>query len=241
MNTNQEYETKSVQFSSSNRTSGSLSNPSFLLREQIHNIVGVKLKSAMIPLSFYTFDTHNNKIYLVEDTDPVVECTISPGLYTSSTISSAIKTALEAGGAGTYTISYSATTNKINIQCATQFKFLDGVNNAYYEMGITSSDLNSFSTNFTPSQVIDLSGPKIIHLVSNIGATKVVGKNYNVLASVICEEDALSISSFEDFSNDYVGVRFSTLSDLQLNLYDEFFRVITPYRDYSITINFLTQ
>ena len=236
-----DYEIKSFNFNSAFRNAGSLSNPSFILNESINNCVGVKVKNAVIPLSFYTFDTYNNKLYLVEDTNDVVEVSIPIGNYTSSTISSALKTALELAGSGTYTVSYSVLTNKINIQCATQFKFLSGSNDAYNELGITNEDVNAFSTNFTPSEVVDFSGVKTIHLVSNIGATKCVNQNYNILCSVITEEDNLSISSYEDNSADYINIKNSQISDFQISLYDERFRQLKPYKDFSLTVYFLVE
>ena len=238
---NKDFEIKSINFNSAFRNSGSISNPSWILNEPVNNCVGIKLKSAMIPLSFYTFDNFNNRIYLVEDSNPVVLCQIPIGNYTSSTIATALKNALEEIGVNTYTVSYSSLTNKINITCATQFKFLSGDFNCYDELGITSNDLNAFSTNFTPSLVVDFSGVKVINLVSNIGATAVINRNYKLLGSVICEEDNLSISSFIDDSADYINISNKNVNELQISLYDERFRPLISYKDYSLTVYFLTE
>jgi hypothetical protein len=241
MNNNSEYEIKSLHFNTAFRNSGSLSNPSFILNEPVNNLVAVKVKNCVMPLAYYTFDNHNNKLYLVEDTDPVVEVSILKGNYSSSTISAALKTALELSGALTYTVSYSSLTNKINITSATQFKFLSGNSDAYYELGITTTDLNAFSVDFTPSEVIDLSGPKIVHLVSNVGITKCVNQNYNILCSVITEEDNLSISSYEDNSSDYINVRNQQLTDFQISVYDDRLRALTPHKDFNLTVYFLVK
>lgn len=240
MNT-KEQEIKSLHFNTAFRNAGNLSNPSFVLNEPVNNLVAVKVKNAVIPLSFYTFDNHNNKLYLQEDSNPVVVVEIPKGNYTSTSIIPALKTALELPGVPVYTVSYSSLTNKINIQCATQFKFLSGTNDAYYELGITSTDLNAFSTNFTPSEVIDLAGVKILHLVSNIGITKVVGQNFNILCSIITEEETLSISSYEDNSADYINVKNKQLTDFQISVYDDRLRLLRPYKDFSLTVYFLVE
>lgn len=134
------FEKKSIVLSSNYRSTGSLSNPEFILKNPIANIHSVKLKSAMIPLTFYNIDTHNNKLYLVEQANPstTITCTISPGNYTSTTILTALKSALELEGEDTYTVTFDSTTNKLTI-AGTDFKLVSGSNNLYYELGIQDS------------------------------------------------------------------------------------------------------
>lgn len=241
MNNNKEWELQSVCCNTEFRTTGTKANPSFIMNCAINNIKAVKIKTCMMPLTFYTIDERNNKIYFEENNDGItLTATLNSGIYTSSTISAEIKSALDNAGALTYTVSYSATTNKLTIS-STNFKFKDGIANAYYEMGITNDDINVPSSVFSPSEVIDLSGVKCINVVSNINAIRVLGKSYSILGSIVAEEFQNEISTFQDDGQDYVNCNISALSDISFNLYDHRFRQITPQKDYSITINFLTE
>ena len=231
----------SIHFQTSFRSGGNLTNPSFILNDTLNDIVGVKVKSAMIPLSFYTFDTRNQYIYFVEGSGSTLTAIIPSGIYTSSTLPAVLQTAMNGavGATLTYTITYSAVSNKLTFTASlSTLKFVSGANNAYYELGIISTDLNAPSLSITPSQTIDLSGVKVINFVSNISGVQVINKNFNVLCSIICEDSQNSIQAFRDDGNDYINTNISSLSDLHFNLYDEFFRVLTPLKDFSITVNF---
>lgn len=240
-----EYEIRSICLNSQFRSSGLLQNPSFVMGgDTLSNIVALKLKNACIPLTFYTIDDRNNKIYFAEDVggSETLIGTIPDGHYTSSTFPAAIKAAMDAVGSNTYTVSFATLTSLLTITSSdTDFKFLDGVDNCNYEMGLVSDDLNSFAASIIPSEVIDLSGVKVINLVSNIKAVKVVGQNYNILASIICEEETGSISQFQDDSSDYILSYIENLDTIDLSFYDERMRKLIPRKDYSISIYFLTK
>lgn len=240
-----ELEVSSISLSTLFRNDGSLSNPLFILPKPIDKIRGFKVKSAMVPMSFYTFDTHNNKIYFTEsDSGSTVRtATIPVGNYSSSTLPFAIKTAMDlVSGSKTYTVTFDSLINKITATISSvTYKYMSGINNAYYELGIISSDINSYSATVIPSQTIDLSGPKIIHLVSNIKGILAVGKQFNILASIITEEANNTISSFVDDSQDYISTNIDSLSDISISLYDDLFRPMRVNKDFTITVNFLTE
>jgi hypothetical protein len=237
-----EKQIEAIVLSSAFRTGGDIENPTWILSSQINNIVGIKVKNSMIPLSVYTFDNRNNKMYIVENNDGItLTCTIPEGIYTSSTLPAVLKTSLEAVGALTYSITYSAISNKISYSSgATPFKFVSGYTNAYYELGLTTADLDASATSITSSEVIDLSGVKQIHIVSNLNCMKVVGQSYNVLGSITTEEVQNTVSSSQDDSGDYVQTYISSLSEVSISLYDDRFRRLVPKKDYSLTLNFLT-
>src|SRR3990172_525705 len=85
--------------------------------EQVNNIVGIKVISAIIPFTYYTFNSNNNTFLLTESagvTNAVV--TIPPGNYNSTTFITALQTALNtASGTLTYTVTFSGTTGKFTI------------------------------------------------------------------------------------------------------------------------------
>lgn len=243
---NSNLEIRSINLSTLYKSNGDLSSPSWILPEPIQNIRGLKIKQATIPLSFYTIDSRNNKIYFAENTtgSTTLTATLTSGNYTSTTFPAQIKSALEeaSGSVFTYDVTFSTSTNLLSITATSgNIKFLAGSADCYYEMGINSSQLNSFVSTLTGSEVIDLSGVKIVHLVSNLPATKVIGQSYNILGSIPTEEGESAISFYEDQSSDYLISYKENLSDINISLYDSRFRRLTTRKDFSVTINFLTE
>ena len=80
------------------------------------DIVSIELVSANIPKTEYLINTSNNKIYFSENGGVELEATIPTGNYTPATLATAIKAAMEAVGADTYTVTADETlTNKYTI------------------------------------------------------------------------------------------------------------------------------
>jgi hypothetical protein len=78
------------------------------------DIVSVELVSANIPKTEYLINSSNNLLHFNDDgTDYIA--TIEEGNYTISELTTAIKTAMDATGTSTFTVSSSSTTNKITI------------------------------------------------------------------------------------------------------------------------------
>jgi hypothetical protein len=63
----------------------------------------------------FTVDSSNQYIDFKEDAGSELNATVANGTYFASTLVTAIKTALEAAGTGTYTVTYSSTTKKFTI------------------------------------------------------------------------------------------------------------------------------
>jgi hypothetical protein len=85
------------------------------LKPAIFSLKSVKLLALSLPISNYMVDTTNNQIYF---TDGVTEYigNITPGIYNSDNIITAVKTAMEATGfGGTVTVTFSETTYKLTI------------------------------------------------------------------------------------------------------------------------------
>lgn len=89
----------------------------------IENLLGSKVTTEQ---AAYVIDATNNKIDFTEDGGSELTATLSSSTYilgassaTAGTLCAEIKTALEAAGAGTYTVTYSRTTKKITIAVAT--------------------------------------------------------------------------------------------------------------------------
>lgn len=109
-----------------------------------------RVRSAAIPLTLYNVNATNNKIYFIEDVGAAATATITPGNYTTATITAAIKSALDAASPNvrTYTVTYSATTwgFVIAVSAGTfRFLFATGVggsvaNSAYQVLGFAAAD-----------------------------------------------------------------------------------------------------
>jgi hypothetical protein len=127
--------------------------------------------SILIPNSAYTIDSRNNKIYFYESSN--LTATLATGVYTSSNIAAAVKTAMDAVSATTYTVSLSSTTNKLTITAgAGTFYFrwaVDANDSCFRELGFNKltgsassnqvSD-NPINLNSTLSLLIDISEAK---------------------------------------------------------------------------------
>jgi hypothetical protein len=118
----------------------------------IENLLGTKTTAEQ---AAYVIDATNNKIDFTEDGGAELTATLSSSTYilgassaTAGTLCAEIKTALEAAGAGTYTVAYSRTTKKITISVATGasavvFLFGSGTNKLVspcLDLGYAASD-----------------------------------------------------------------------------------------------------
>lgn len=136
-----------------------------------------KIDSILIPNTINTFDTNrNNKIYFYDSaTASNLTATITPGIYTSSNIASAVQTAMNAAGSSTtYTVSLSSVSNKLTMTPASgtfYFKFLTNDNNdsCFRELGFNKTDGtaagsqtsdNMINLNSTLSLLIDIAEAK---------------------------------------------------------------------------------
>jgi len=237
----------SIQINSIHRDTGSsLSNPLWS-NFNVDDIEGYRIKNVVMPSSFYTIDSRNNKIYFNEDSylTTTLTATIASGYYTSSTILTAINTALDAVGvSNTYLTTYTTLTNKITITASTEdFRVVSGINNAYYELGIDTSDLSVLNTIFTPNSQIDLSGVKMVNILSNyLGNLKIANTNFKILTSIVLEESSGSISTYENHDSEYIKVSLNEIQNISLMFYDERMRRLDEgIKDYSITFSFLIE
>jgi hypothetical protein len=236
----------SLNLHSSLRSSGTKSAASYLLGEQINNISALKLKSAMMPLSTPLIDSRNNKFYFKESsTGSNLTATLTSGNYVATagaadSIANQVEAALEAASVGVwaYTVTVSTVTNCITISTTNgSFSILDGANDCYYELGLTTTDRNSLAATQTGDEPIDLSGLKVVHVVSNLGASRVVNAQFNVLGSFFVDEELNQISTFQDDSLDYCATNLNSASEITISFIDGQLRALTILKDYSLTIN----
>lgn len=213
--------------------------PTFYISDPIFNVQSVKVSEVCIPNSFYTFDSRNNQFSFKEGSGTVTTFSITPGNYTASTLISHLKTQLEANSENTrtYTLTYSSSTAKITYAVsASTFTILPIDNSCYYELGLQDS-LSSAAASIT-SGVIDLSGVKVVNLVSSSfggNVANVVGSQYNVFCSIPVNVSFLGILYYQN-SNEFVDVNLDNLYTASFTLMDERMRPLTNTQDFQITL-----
>ena len=215
-----------------------LSNPSWILPESIENINSFKLNDFTIPLSIYNIDNRNNILSLTQGTNGPFIITIPSKNYTGLSIASSLTTALNSAGSG-FNVNYQTDgSNLLTIGSTSgSFKFntVNTGNDIYYELGLKNS-LNTLTSSIT-SGSIDMSGMNSLIIASNIGGATVIGSNFKILASIPTQGVSLSISTYQNSSDDYINLN-TNLTEIQLRLYDQRFRTIIPNKDFSLTLNF---
>lgn len=164
--------------------------PSFYMGKPLNNVAAVKVLEAQIPFSYYIFNSLNNTFVLHEwitggtvDTSSTV--TLPVGNYTSTTITSALKTALQSasvvnGNSLTYTVTYASLTMKLTITnndatASDFFTFVFGTSTDIgntnprlalgFAAGTNTSSASSTET-LTAPNVIQLTGPNYVYLNS---------------------------------------------------------------------------
>jgi hypothetical protein len=110
-----------LHINSINRSYGHSHDSEIELKPAINAIKRVKLLALALPLSNYTVNTTNNQIYFNDGVTDFIAI-ITPGIYNSDHIVTAIKTAMEATGyVGTITVTFSENTYKLTISSKTNF------------------------------------------------------------------------------------------------------------------------
>ena len=134
---------------------GKTSNFSYQLKEPIRNAVSFKITSAEIPLTFNKIrssgaDKNNTFIFSENNGATTLTATIVAGYYTSTTLITALVTALNLASANayTYSITYNTTTGKFTITSTGAFVVM------YYNFLSINwiMGYNQVSTSFVSSQ-----------------------------------------------------------------------------------------
>jgi hypothetical protein len=233
-----------TRFATNYGQAGYLTRPYWLFSESINDISAVKLKSVNFPKSVYSVDSRNNRLDFIEatNTSATLTLTLPSRIYNGLTLADELQTQLNATSTHDYTVNYQTNgSNVLTFSSGTSgnFKFVDSNFSASYETGLDFI-LNTMGSTFT-SGSIDLSGISVIHIASNVGAITVAGQPYKMLGAISTEESNLDICVYEDGSSDYVNANIPSLSEIQLNLFDNRMRQLAPAKDYNLTVNFLIE
>lgn len=167
---------------------GTINHPQVTLARPLNNVVAVTILEAQLPYTFYTINNNNNKLYLLVPSvfggfggggPSILVASITPGNYTSSTITAAILAAMLKvwPGASDATVTYNESTGKLTFgtngleygllfkdrlnTCSTPLGF--DINNPTDYYGITTS------TPLTAPFSIALGGPSFLMVRGSFG------------------------------------------------------------------------
>lgn len=171
----------------------------------------------------YGINSNNNTLVFRENSDDVTSFTITipEGNYTSTTFPTALKTAMDAAGANTYTVTYSSTTGKLNITTTIPdtFKLVSGslLNYIGYEA-------TSFLTAHSALFPLNLSGSSYVDVcLGLLNRNMKTGINYGrVFARIPLNVGFGSLISYVNYSDkDDVTISSDELDELRIQLFDD--------------------
>lgn len=140
--------------------------PVFRFDTPVKRIAQMKVLQAEIPFSFYVINTDNNTFTLAEPASATV--TIPVGNYTSATLPSALGTAMSTASPGgrTYTVTYSATTQKLTITASAGTFSITCNAQLQLILGMNATSSSSGATLVSPNAV-QITGPNYLYLNSD--------------------------------------------------------------------------
>lgn len=142
--------------------------PSFKMANPLNNIVGLKVVSAEIPLAFYTINSLNNTFIVNYNGGGNTTVTITPGNYSSTSLRTALETALDVINSS-FTVTINTVTSKYVFAAATDFVFtfssLDTSLALFLGFGVGS--FSSTTSSLTAPNVFSVTGASYLYLCSN--------------------------------------------------------------------------
>lgn len=145
-----------------------------------------RIVNAQIKHTWYNINSSNNKIDFTEDGGAEINITIPPGNYSTTSLATAIRTAMDAAGAKTYTVSLSSTNYKTTIAIDTGGGTFDLLWNTGANTAETIGSILGFivtadstaSASYTSPNVFNLTGADKIYIKTNTFTTKYNGVSH---------------------------------------------------------------
>lgn len=130
--------TSYIAISSLNRTSGSSHNFTFRFPSTIKNVKKISLLQAEIPLNIYTVRSGVNNTFTFTRSAVTYTATVTEGVYTASTLLTALATAMTTADSGTtFSFATSSTTLKITMTASNSISISS--TNLSKQLGFTAS------------------------------------------------------------------------------------------------------
>lgn len=171
----------------------------------------------------YGINSNNNTLTFQENGVAVdIPITISPGNYSDSTFTAALKTAMDAAGANTYTVTYNSTTSKLTISTTIPdtFKLVSGTMLDYLGFEVSTS----FQTAHTGDYPLILSGTTYVDLcLGLLNRNLKTGRNYGrIFARVPVNVNYGSLVVYNNYSdNDDVLISTDSLDEYRVELFTD--------------------
>lgn len=202
---------KEVYINSADRTSGTSSSNFTITFPYDIEFAEVRLVSARIPHTWYNVNDGNNHIDFDEGGGEL-NATVTAGQYTTTQLAAAVKTALEAAGALTYTVTFdTSTTFKTTIAATGNFSLLFGsgtnkANDLAAVLGFSATDTTSAASAVSDG-VYNLNNIGYILIQSdtlgtsrynNVSCTNTLDNAKSTLAAIRVNTNFGSMQSFSD-------------------------------------------
>jgi hypothetical protein len=211
---------KSIVLNSKNSYNKNKDQPEYYFNTSIF-VHKYKLENLELPLTFFTINSSNNSLVINNGTTDAT-ITIPVGDYTSTSICSTLETLLNAAPiAEIFTVTYSTVTYKVTIACSGTFKILSS-STCQSWLGLGETD-TSLVASYTCPNVLDLTGPKSVYVVSSeLSSDKVLygGERMNIIAKVPLHNAKGAILYYEDAKSYGWATAKTDLSTLSLRLLD---------------------
>ena len=165
---------------STDRTTGTIDHPNFILQKELTDVVGFKVLEVEIPFSYYVINSINNTLTLTEPggANAPVAITMVPGNYTASSLAQALENGLNnaPGSIATYNVTYSSSTAKFTVTSSVGEAFRltfgtstsdPGTTNPRLWLGMAGGDNIATSGGLLAAPYVAmLSGPTYLYLCS---------------------------------------------------------------------------
>lgn len=195
------------------RNSGTNNRPFFSMDRILTDIKGLKLINCTIPLTYYNINNTNNKFSYEEDTGGSKELTLVNGAYTSTTLSTHLKSLLDtdSDGGDTYTVTVDTTSFKMTIASTGTFQVYVSISSCITGFSVASGS----GTSHIGTDVINLTYIRHLYLHGDfgnyIGAASTITSNTvnnNVIATIPVGETLGNIVNYTYHNAEYFDCNF---------------------------------
>jgi hypothetical protein len=182
-----------------------------------------------------TIHPYNKYLYFEESSNPgvIVRAEVVEGVYTSSTISAAVKTAMDAVAdvGNTYTVAYSSTSQKLTITLDTglpntfEFKTYAQYGDYYdytcYHMLGFDQSLFGVVNSDESDGILDLSGTKYVDIFTNLPTINASSNARRPFARVFLDVAYGYYFHYSNSDTDYNYLETNGLNIIEFDLYDD--------------------
>lgn len=192
-----------VAVNSLDRSSGTVNSFIYKINEEVKRVVEVEIISIEIPYTYYPINSNNNILLVTPSGNPDKIITITPGIYTSTSLALELQTQLDAVlTPSTHTVAYDTRTRKLTIvaSSALAIRGYDDTPTSPLSriIGFADDTVNGLSHTGTGSVVVSGSNyivVKSVFLTSKVGKKMIYANdNYKTaLATIPVDENPGSV------------------------------------------------